>query len=102
MPSRAYPWITASSTARPSSYQSGLSIFDLLRYRQHDHAATLCAFDLLELDGADVRSRPIEERKQHLAWVLRQTHPGIAIDATYAGDGAVVMSMPAHSVARAL
>jgi len=82
--------------------QSGLSIFDLLRYRQHDHAATLCAFDLLELDGADVRSRPIEERKQHLAWVLRQTHPGIAIDATYAGDGAVVMSMPAHSVARAL
>ena len=70
--------------------QSGLSIFDLLRYRQHDHAATLCAFDLLELDGADVRLRPIEERKQHLAWVLRQTHPGIAINATYAGDGAVV------------
>ena len=33
--------------------QSGLSIFDLLRYRRHDHAATLCAFDLLELDGAD-------------------------------------------------
>ena len=70
--------------------QSGLSIFDLLRYCQHDHAATLCAFDLLELDGADVRSRPIEERKQHLAWVLRQTHPGIAINATYAGDGAEV------------
>lgn len=70
--------------------QSGLSIFDLLRYRQHDHAATLCAFDLLELDGADVRSRPIEERKQHLAWALRQTHPGIAINATYVGDGAVV------------
>ena len=29
--------------------QNGLSIFDLLRYRQHDHAATLFAFDLLEL-----------------------------------------------------
>ena len=38
--------------------QNGLSIFDLLRYRQHDHAATLCAFDLLELDGADLRSSP--------------------------------------------
>ena len=89
-PSRAYPSIAASSTARPSSWTSGLSIFDVLRYRQHDHAATLCAFDLLELDGADVRSRPIEERKQHLAWALRQTHPGIVINATYTGDGAVI------------
>ena len=69
--------------------QSGLSIFDLLRYRQHDHAATLCAFDLLELDGADTRSTPIEERKQHLAWA-RQKHPGISINATYDGDGAVI------------
>ena len=69
--------------------QSGLSIFDLLRYRQHDHAATLCAFDLLELDGADTRSTPIEERKQHRAWA-RQKHPGISINATYDGDGAVV------------
>jgi ATP-dependent DNA ligase len=31
--------------------QGGLSIFDLLRYRQHDHTATFWAFDLLELDG---------------------------------------------------
>jgi bifunctional non-homologous end joining protein LigD len=70
--------------------QSGLSIFDLLRYRQHDHAATLCAFDLLELDGVDIRSTPIEERKQRLAWTLRQTHPGISINATYDGDGAAI------------
>ena len=42
--------------------QNGLSVFDLLRYRQHDHAATLCAFDLLELDGADLRSSPVEEQ----------------------------------------
>jgi ATP-dependent DNA ligase len=54
--------------------QSGLSIFDLLRYRQHDHAATLCAFDLIELDGADLRRCPIEERKRHLALILRQPH----------------------------
>ena len=33
--------------------QNGLAIFDLLRYRRHDHAATLCAFDIIELDGAD-------------------------------------------------
>ena len=70
--------------------QNGLSIFDLLRYRQHDHAASLCAFDLIELDGEDLRRRSIEERKQHLASVLRQSHHGIALNATYDGEGAVV------------
>ena len=35
--------------------QNGLLVFDLLCYRQHDHAATLWTFDLLELDGADLR-----------------------------------------------
>jgi bifunctional non-homologous end joining protein LigD len=70
--------------------QEGLSIFDLLRYRRHDHAATLCAFDLIELDGTDLRRNPIEERKDRLAGLLRQRHPGIAINETYDGDGAVV------------
>jgi bifunctional non-homologous end joining protein LigD len=70
--------------------QNGLATFDLLRYRQHDHAATLCAFDVLDLDGADLRPSPIEERKQHLAWALRGQHHGIAINATYNGDGAVI------------
>jgi len=63
--------------------QNGLSVFNLLRYRQHDHAATLCAFDLLEFDGADLRSSPIEERKQHLAWALRERHHGVALNLTY-------------------
>src|SRR6185312_14244907 len=27
----------------------GLSVFDLIRYRHHDHTAVLCAFDLIEL-----------------------------------------------------
>jgi bifunctional non-homologous end joining protein LigD len=70
--------------------QTGLAIFDLLRYRRHDHAATLCAFDIIELDGADLRRSPIEERKQHLAWTLRKRHQGIAVNATYDGDGEVI------------
>ena len=69
---------------------NGLSVFNLLRYRQHDHAATLCAFDLLEFDGADLRSSPIEERKQHLAWALRERHHGVALNLTYDGDGALI------------
>jgi len=69
---------------------NGLSVFDLLRYRRHDHSATLCAFDVLELDGANLRPSPIEERKQHLAWIRRLSHPGIALSATYNDDGMVI------------
>jgi hypothetical protein len=32
---------------------SGLAVFELIRSFRHDHAAVLCAFDLLELDGED-------------------------------------------------
>ncbi|MGA9210446.1 MAG: hypothetical protein WB347_21810, partial [Terriglobales bacterium] len=38
---------------------NGLSVFDLIRYRRHDHAVTLCAFDLIELDGEDLRREPV-------------------------------------------
>jgi hypothetical protein len=33
----------------------GLAVFDLIRRQQHGGAAVLCAFDLIELDGADLR-----------------------------------------------
>jgi ATP-dependent DNA ligase len=44
--------------------QSGLSVFELLRYRHHDHAALLCVFDLIELNGNDLRHTPIEESER--------------------------------------
>jgi len=37
---------------------NGLSVFGLLRYRRQDDAVLLCAFDLLELDGVDLRREP--------------------------------------------
>ena len=39
--------------------QRGLSAFDLLRSWRHDRAAVLCAFDLIELDGKDLRHAPL-------------------------------------------
>jgi|SRR4051794_20421551 bifunctional non-homologous end joining protein LigD len=33
----------------------GMAVFQLLRYRRHEATAFLYAFDLLELDGADLR-----------------------------------------------
>jgi bifunctional non-homologous end joining protein LigD len=69
---------------------NGLSVFDLLRYRQHDNAAVLCAFDLIEVDGADLRRTPIEHRKRGLAHLLRGTRDGIAFNTHYAADGMTV------------
>ena len=69
---------------------NGLSVFDLLRYRRQDDAVTLCAFDLLELDGVDLRREPIEVRKRILKGLLRCGHPGIAFNRHFDVEGAIV------------
>jgi bifunctional non-homologous end joining protein LigD len=69
---------------------NGLPVFDLLRYRQHDSAAVLCAFDLIELDGEDLRGTPLEHRKRALAKLLRQKRDGLILNAHYVGDGATI------------
>jgi bifunctional non-homologous end joining protein LigD len=58
--------------------RQGLSVFDFLRYRHYDHAAVLCAFDLIELNGYDLRQQPLEARKDTLADLLRKPGDGIA------------------------
>jgi bifunctional non-homologous end joining protein LigD len=68
----------------------GLSAFDLLRSWRHDHAAVLCAFDLIELDGKDLRRTPIEERKQALADLLHRNSDGVVFNVHYDCDGATV------------
>ena len=70
--------------------KNGLSVFDLIRYRQNDRAAVLCAFDLIELDGEDLRRSPFEQRKRALAELLRQKTDGIILNAHYEGDGAAI------------
>jgi bifunctional non-homologous end joining protein LigD len=70
--------------------ENGLSVFDLIRYRQHNDAAVLCAFDLIELDGEDLRLSPIEDRKRTLAELLRRKSDGIALNTHYEGDGAII------------
>jgi bifunctional non-homologous end joining protein LigD len=68
----------------------GLSVFEMIRWRQHDNAVTLCAFDLLELDGEDLRREPIEVRKATLKGLLRRAHPGIAFNRHFEVDGTIV------------
>jgi bifunctional non-homologous end joining protein LigD len=52
---------------------NGLAVFEMIRH--HNHDVELCAFDLLELDGEDLRASPIEERKRTLARLLRRSRP---------------------------
>jgi bifunctional non-homologous end joining protein LigD len=58
----------------------GLARFDVLRRRRNEVQAFLYAFDLLELDGADLRRDPIETRKATLARVLRKSRPGVRLN----------------------
>jgi bifunctional non-homologous end joining protein LigD len=50
--------------------RDGLPSFDRLRYRRGDATVFLFAFDLLELNGDDLRREPLEVRKATLASVL--------------------------------
>ena len=56
----------------------GLAVFDRIRYRRNDASVFLYAFDLLSLNGKDLRKEPIERRKAALAKLIRP-HPGIRI-----------------------
>jgi len=70
--------------------ENGLAIFDLIRGHGSNARAILCAFDLLELNGEDVRREPIEDRKRRLAGLLRLGHDGIALNETFSGEGETI------------
>jgi ATP-dependent DNA ligase len=42
-------------------------VFELIRSSRHDRAAVPSTFDVLELDGEDLRRLAVEERKRALA-----------------------------------
>jgi bifunctional non-homologous end joining protein LigD len=69
---------------------SGMAVFDLIRGHGRNGSAILCAFDLLEVNGEDIRREPIEVRKRRLAGLLRLPHDGIALNQHYEGDGATI------------
>jgi bifunctional non-homologous end joining protein LigD len=58
----------------------GMPCFDRLRYRRQDGHVFLYAFDLIELDGDDLRRQPIEVRKHQLAALLRAALVGLQLN----------------------
>ena len=77
--------------------ERGLATFQLLRHRRNEPAGFLYAFDLLELNGTDLRREPIEVRKATLASILRKSRPGVRLNEHLEHpEGAVVSSTPAR------
>lgn len=84
-----FPAIAAAAQALPCTSclidgevvivdRSGLAAFNLLRSGARvKPKAFLYAFDLLELDGKDVRREPLEQRKAALERLLRKSRAGI-------------------------
>ena len=71
--------------------ETGAQSFQRMRERKHDRTVALFAFDLIELDGTDLRREPIEVRKATLAGLLRrQTHPGLYFTEHLEGDGPTI------------
>ena len=70
----------------------GLAVFELIRRARNGGAAVLCAFDLIELAGEDLRRAPIEYRKHKLARLVPIPHPGIVLNEHYEGDGEIVFA----------
>ena len=60
--------------------ERGLATFQLLRHRRNEPQAFLYAFDLLEVNGEDLRKEPIEVRKATLASILRKSRPGVRMN----------------------
>jgi bifunctional non-homologous end joining protein LigD len=68
----------------------GLSIFEKLRWRHHDGHVFMWSFDLLELDGQNMRREPIEVRKATLASVLRSRRAGLQFNQHLEHPGDIV------------
>jgi bifunctional non-homologous end joining protein LigD len=96
-----FPFIALAVTALPTRScvidgeavvcnDDGVAVFDLIRRQRTSATAIRCAFDLLELDGEDLRRQPIEARKKRLAKLLRRAHSTIALNEHYGDDGAII------------
>jgi bifunctional non-homologous end joining protein LigD len=68
--------------------ETGLAEFEHLRDRRGD--VHLCAFDLLEIDGRDLRLEHLAERRRLLARLVRKPRSGLVLNAVFEQEGPLV------------
>ena len=82
--------------------ESGVPSFERIRYRRHDSSVFLYDFDLIELNGDDLRRDPLDVRKATLASVLAGVGHGIWFNDHIEGDGPTVFRHAASLGSKAL
>jgi bifunctional non-homologous end joining protein LigD len=70
--------------------EKGLAVFERLRQTPAGRHVFMYAFDLLELNGRDLRHEPIEVRKATLASLLRGGSPGVRFNQHIEQPGDIV------------
>lgn len=68
--------------------ENGLAVFEALLSHKTGQAASLCAFDVTEIGGRNLRR--IEDRKFVLKKLLRRSHPGITLNRHFDIEGLIV------------
>jgi ATP-dependent DNA ligase len=71
---------------------NGIASFDLVRHHRANDSVFLYAFDLIELNGDDMRSDPLEVRKATLRSMLAKTGLGLRFNEHLEGDGPTVFA----------
>src|SRR5499433_2993728 len=71
---------------------NGVASFDRIRHQRHDGDAFLYAFDLIELNGDDMRRDPLEVRKATLRSMLAKAGLGLRFNEHLEGDGPTVFA----------
>jgi bifunctional non-homologous end joining protein LigD len=71
---------------------SGVASFDLVRHHRTNESIFLYAFDLIELNGDDLRRDPLDVRKATLRSVLTKVGHGIRWNEHIEGDGPTVFA----------
>ena len=70
--------------------ENGVADFNALHSRIRDHEAFAYAFDLLAVDGEDIRLTPLSDRRKRLAKLLRKAKPGIRLSEHLEAEGPIV------------
>ena len=92
--------VDAASRLKPQSFlidgeavvcrPDGITDFDALRVGRRAHEVIMVAFDLIELQGDDLRNEPLFNRKQRLAQILARGPETIVYNEHITHDGPTV------------
>jgi len=72
--------------------ENGLAVFERLRRKREGRHVFLYAFDLIELNGDDLRRDPLEVRKATLRSMLAKAGLGLRFNEHLEGDGPTVFA----------